>query len=136
MSATAGDQLGTADAALANAMRLLRPRPDLAAEQAREIIAASPRHGRAHFALGLALAAQGDHTQAVAALRRATALERQRRVGRLRRLDLVLGGCNPWIEVNRQPESLLQREAGRDYPILGLKTGRKQPNQQKTKRDS
>ncbi|UPT62450.1 MAG: sulfotransferase [Hyphomonadaceae bacterium JAD_PAG50586_4] len=75
MSATAGDQLGTADAALANAMRLLRPRPDLAAEQAREIIAASPRHGRAHFALGLALAAQGDHTQAVAALRRATALE-------------------------------------------------------------
>jgi tetratricopeptide (TPR) repeat protein len=75
MSATAGDQLGTADAALANAMRLLRPRPDLAAEQAREIIAASPRHGRAHFALGLALAAQGDHIQAVAALRRATALE-------------------------------------------------------------
>ncbi|HVK80053.1 MAG TPA: tetratricopeptide repeat protein, partial [Verrucomicrobiae bacterium] len=75
MSAAIGDQLGTADAALANAMRLLRPRPDLAAEQAGEIIAVEPRHGRAHFALGLAMAAVGDHTAAIAALRTATTLE-------------------------------------------------------------
>lgn len=75
MSATAGDQLGTADAALANAMRLLGPRPDLAAEQAREIIALSPRHARAHLALGLAHAAMGQHDDSVRALRRAAALD-------------------------------------------------------------
>lgn len=74
MSAATGDQLGTADAALANAMRLLRPRPDLAAEQAREIIAAAPKDARAYTALGLAHAAMGQHDGAVQALRRATAL--------------------------------------------------------------
>lgn len=50
--------------ALAQAGKLLDPRPDLAAEQAREILRAFPGHAQALFILAAALRAQGDAAQA------------------------------------------------------------------------
>lgn len=104
-----GERTASLDVALAHATRLLASQPALAAEQAREIIAAvgehplavlvlgashtargapgraievlepmvaaQPRWAQAQFELGRALAASGRHEDAVAALRRAVALE-------------------------------------------------------------
>jgi tetratricopeptide (TPR) repeat protein len=53
------DQTGTVRTALAQAARLLARRPDLAEEQAREILAAAPGHPRALLFLGVALRLQG-----------------------------------------------------------------------------
>jgi tetratricopeptide (TPR) repeat protein len=58
------EQTGTLAAALAQAGKLLGPRPDLAAEQAREILRAAPDHAQALFILAAALRAQGDAAQA------------------------------------------------------------------------
>lgn len=61
--------------ALANAWRLLRRDPALAAEQATEIVKVEPLHAQAHFILGSARAACGDHAAAISALRRSTELD-------------------------------------------------------------
>ena len=58
------EQTGTLATALAQAAKLLGPRPDLAAEQAREILKAAPGHAQALFILAAALRAQGDAAQA------------------------------------------------------------------------
>jgi tetratricopeptide (TPR) repeat protein len=58
------EQTGTLATALAQAAKLLGPRPDLAAEQAREILKAVPGHAQALFILASALRVQGDAAQA------------------------------------------------------------------------
>jgi len=58
------EQTGTLATALAQAGKLLGPRPDLAAEQAREILKAFPGHAQALFILAAASRAQGDAAQA------------------------------------------------------------------------
>lgn len=57
------------DAALAHGARLLASAPPLAAEQARAILDAAPRHPAALALLGRALARTGDTAAAIAALR-------------------------------------------------------------------
>lgn len=69
------DQLGSITTAMAHTWRLLRRDPGLAAQQAGEILKVAPAHAEAHFALGMAHAAQGDHAAAVTCLRRATELD-------------------------------------------------------------
>lgn len=71
---TTSDQTGTVATAIAHAWRLLKHDPTLAAQQAAEILKINPQHAEAHFALGLAQAARGDHEAAVEALKRATEL--------------------------------------------------------------
>jgi tetratricopeptide (TPR) repeat protein len=58
------EQTGTLAAALAQAAKLLGPRPDLAAEQAREILKVAPGHAQALFLLASALRMMGDAAQA------------------------------------------------------------------------
>lgn len=70
------EQQGTLAEALAHAQRLLRTDPALAREQATEILSVAPAHAGGHLLLGLALAALGEHLEAVEALRRAVALDR------------------------------------------------------------
>ncbi|MGN6514399.1 MAG: tetratricopeptide repeat-containing sulfotransferase family protein [Rhizomicrobium sp.] len=62
------EQTGTLPAALAQAAKLLGPRPDLAAEQAREILKAVPHHPQALLFLGTALRKLGDFDGAIAIL--------------------------------------------------------------------
>ncbi len=69
------EQSGSIATAIAHAWRLMRRDPALAAEQAAEIIKVAPRQAEAHFALGAARAACGDHQAAVQALEQATALD-------------------------------------------------------------
>jgi tetratricopeptide (TPR) repeat protein len=59
---------GTLDAALAQGVRMLRPRPDLAEQQALAILEAAPGHPAAVLLLAQARRAQGDLTSALAAL--------------------------------------------------------------------
>jgi tetratricopeptide (TPR) repeat protein len=59
---------GTIDAALAQGARMLRPRPDLAEQQAHAILEAAPGHPAAVLLLAQARRAQGDLTAALAAL--------------------------------------------------------------------
>jgi predicted Zn-dependent protease len=58
-SQQAGQQSGTLSLALANAARMLGPRPDLAEEQAREILKSVPGNRNALVLLGVALRNQG-----------------------------------------------------------------------------
>ena len=58
------EQTGTLATALAQAAKLLGSRPDLAAEQAREILKFAPGHAQALFILASALRMQGDAAQA------------------------------------------------------------------------
>ncbi|HEY2033787.1 MAG TPA: sulfotransferase [Rhizomicrobium sp.] len=58
------EQTGDLAAALAQAAKLLGPRPDLAVEQAREILKFAPGHAQALFILASALRMQGDTAQA------------------------------------------------------------------------
>ena len=58
----------TVDAALANAMRLYARDPELAAEQARQILMAVPGEPGARLILGMAHAAQGEYVRALAEL--------------------------------------------------------------------
>ncbi|MGE0740659.1 MAG: sulfotransferase [Hyphomonadaceae bacterium] len=76
MSATAAEEQGTVETALANARRLLRANPALAHEQAVEILKVAPAHAGGYLMLGLARAAMGDHHDAVEALRRAVHIDR------------------------------------------------------------
>ena len=64
------EQTGTLAAALAQAGQLLGPRPDLAAEQAREILRAFPGHAQALFLLASALRTQGNAAEAQPILER------------------------------------------------------------------
>src|SRR5262245_31600759 len=74
MSAAEGE-LGTVNAALANARQLLRTDPALAQAQAIEILKGEPEHAGGHLMLGLARAGLGQHGDAVVALRRAAELD-------------------------------------------------------------
>jgi len=74
MSAADGE-LGTVNAALANARLLLRTDPALAQAQAIEILKVEPQHAGGHLMLGLARAGLGQHGDAVVALRRAAELD-------------------------------------------------------------
>jgi tetratricopeptide (TPR) repeat protein len=69
------EQSGSLATALAHTWRLMRRDPALAAQQAIEILKVEPRHAEAHFALGTAQAASGDHEAAVQSLQRSTALQ-------------------------------------------------------------
>jgi tetratricopeptide (TPR) repeat protein len=69
MSTDAGPA-GTLDVAMQHAGRLLEARPELAAEQAREILKVVPRHAPAAFLLAKALARSGRGDEAIEALRR------------------------------------------------------------------
>ena len=60
MAEGASGQTGTLAAALAQASRLLGPRPDLAAQQAREILKSMPGQPQALFILGVAALRAGD----------------------------------------------------------------------------
>jgi tetratricopeptide (TPR) repeat protein len=66
---------GSLDVALANANHLLAQDPELAREQAEEILKAIPRQPVAWMLLGLALGRLGRGEEALAALRRAVALQ-------------------------------------------------------------
>src|SRR5262245_61590539 len=77
MSATVEEPRGSIDVALNHAARLLVFDPVLAEEQATEILKIAPDNARAQLALGLALAGQGRHENAIAALRRASELDPQ-----------------------------------------------------------
>jgi len=70
----ASEQTGSIATAIAHARRLLRRDPVLAAQQAEEILKIDPRQAAAHFLLGMAQAACGDHKAAVQSLERSTAL--------------------------------------------------------------
>ena len=59
------EALGTIDAALANAARMLGARPDLAEQQARAILDAAPDHPAALLLLAQARRAQGDFSGAL-----------------------------------------------------------------------
>ncbi len=72
---TTGGPTGTLEVALAHAGQLLASDPLLAAEQAREILAVVPQQPQALLLLGLAEGAAGNGDAAVAALRRAVALD-------------------------------------------------------------
>ncbi len=75
MDAAAAERTGSVAEALANARRLLKVDPALAQEQAAEILKVAPNSADAALTLGLALAQQGQHQEAVRALRRATQLD-------------------------------------------------------------
>ncbi len=62
---SAPEQVGTVDVALAHAARLLEQDPRLAAEQAREILAAVPGHPKALVTLGAALRRAGQTSAAL-----------------------------------------------------------------------
>ncbi|MBB6092152.1 tetratricopeptide (TPR) repeat protein [Povalibacter uvarum] len=63
------DPIGTLQEALTHTARLLDREPVLAAEQAREILKAVPRHPQAMLLLGIASRLNGEGTAAVATLR-------------------------------------------------------------------
>jgi tetratricopeptide (TPR) repeat protein len=69
----AAERTGTLDVALAHTRTLLTRDPRMAAQQAREILRVMPGQSRALVLLGEALAATGQHAEAIAALRNATA---------------------------------------------------------------
>ena len=56
--------VGSVDAALAHALRLLETQPALSVEQAREVLVAVPGHPGAELVLGMAYVAQGAFAQA------------------------------------------------------------------------
>ena len=66
---------GTLDVAMKHAEALLAKRPELAAEQAREILKVVPRHAPAAFLLARASARIGRGDEAIAALRRTVKLQ-------------------------------------------------------------
>ena len=68
------EPVGTIEVALSHAARLLEREPTLAVEQAAEILKVAPHHAGAMHLYGLALGAAGRGEDAVAALRRAVAL--------------------------------------------------------------
>lgn len=68
------DPVGTIEVALTHTARLLAGRPDLAIEQAKEILKIAPLHPRATLLLGLAQGASGQGEAAVATLQRAVRL--------------------------------------------------------------
>jgi tetratricopeptide (TPR) repeat protein len=70
----ASSSTGSIDVALTNANRLLAQEPDLAREQAQEILRIVPSQPSAWMLLGLALGRLERHDEALAALRRAVAL--------------------------------------------------------------
>ena len=72
---TSPDPVGTLDAAMAHATRLLDAQPALAAERTLEILKVVPDHPPALFLLATALARAGRGDEAIAALRRT--VERQ-----------------------------------------------------------
>jgi tetratricopeptide (TPR) repeat protein len=74
MMSGATEPAGTVEQALAHASQLLERSPELAAEQAAEILKVAPRDARALLLLGLAQGALGQGETAVAALRRAVLL--------------------------------------------------------------
>ncbi len=67
MSSTA-DPVGSIDVALAHATRLLHAKPDLAADQVREILKVMPEHLAARLVLGTAQRLQGDVSGSLATL--------------------------------------------------------------------
>ncbi len=74
MSATT-EPTGTLDVAMKHAEALLAKRPDLAAEQAREILKVVPNHAPAAFLLARASARAGRGDDAIAALRQTVKLQ-------------------------------------------------------------
>jgi tetratricopeptide (TPR) repeat protein len=84
------EPVGTLDVALAHAERLLADRPDLAAEQAREILAAVPRHPGATLILATALR-QTQQLQAALDLLEPLAAAQPRWAAVHRELGLALG---------------------------------------------
>ena len=74
MSAT-GEPTGTVEVAMRHAETLLAKRPQLAVEQAQEILKAVPNHAPAAFLLARANARIGRGDEAIAALRRTVKLQ-------------------------------------------------------------
>jgi tetratricopeptide (TPR) repeat protein len=74
---TASEPAGTLEVALAHAARLLESRPDLAAEQAAEILKSAPQHALATLLLGVARRRGGDAGAALQVLRPLAALHPQ-----------------------------------------------------------
>ena len=72
---TGSEARGTLEVAMMHATRLLQAQPELAAEQAREILKVVPKHAPAAFLLARALAAQGRGDEAIATLRTTIALQ-------------------------------------------------------------
>jgi len=75
MDAAAAERTGSVAEALTHAHRLLRVDAALAHEQALEILKIAPEHPGGHFVSGMALAQQGRHPEAIAALKRAAELD-------------------------------------------------------------
>ena len=75
MDAAAAERTGSVAEALTHAHRLLRVDAALAHEQALEILKIAPEHPGGHFVSGMALAQQGLHPEAIAALKRAAELD-------------------------------------------------------------
>jgi predicted Zn-dependent protease len=71
----ATDPTGSLEVAMKHAAALMANRPDLAAEQAREILKVMPNHAPAEFLLARASARIGRGDEAIAALRRTVALQ-------------------------------------------------------------
>ena len=74
MSATT-EPTGTLEVAMQHATKLLATRPELAAEQAQEILKAVPNHAPAAYLLACASARLGRGDEAIAALRRTVKLQ-------------------------------------------------------------
>ncbi|MEZ5994869.1 MAG: sulfotransferase [Hyphomonadaceae bacterium] len=75
IQAIAPERTGSVPEALANAKRLLATDPELACEQAREILKVEPGNGSAQLILGLAHSHAGRGAEAASALRRAAELD-------------------------------------------------------------
>jgi len=75
MDAAAAERTGSLAEALSHAHRLLRVDAALAHEQAAEILKVAPEHPGGHYVSGMALAQQGRHPEAIAALQRAAELD-------------------------------------------------------------
>jgi len=88
--ASGSDPVGTLDVALAHAQRLLGSRPELAIDQAREILAAAPSHPGALLVLGSALR-QTRRTAAALETLRSLALGQPRWAAVHRELGFALG---------------------------------------------
>lgn len=89
---SASDHTGSVSTALAHTWRLMRSDPALAAEQAAEVLKVASDNPDAHFALGMARAACGDHDGAIQPLRRAA--------------DLAPNAPNVWRALGDQFSSL------------------------------
>lgn len=109
------EPVGTLETAIAHATRLLGARPDLAAEQAREILNAVPGHPHARLVLGTAQRLNGDSAAAAETLR-ALAREQPNSAATLVELGIALGQEGRTEEAVRALERGVQLAPDRPEP--------------------